>query len=123
MTIHSASMLGLLALVFVEGCATDRDINGVVRAHSNHPDLYLVYFRYGPFIENYTVGWDSLANEAERKHEELSVIVDDAVKMGIPNYLNESRLIPTACTHGIDVVSAMKDEGGGGTAAFKCRVD
>jgi len=119
---YSFAVICLIPFFTISACTSLHEINGSVQPHPNHDDLYLVYFRYSPFIEKYTDGWDALrADVAKQKNiNDKLAVWQNAISVAMPIYLSNNNMIPNECANGIKVISSNSDEGGGGVAAIKC---
>jgi hypothetical protein len=113
-----------LALLMVASACVGSSADVRVAVHPNHPGMYVIHFKYGPFVESYGPGWS--VTDAALKRATTSVEVNDVwrdvLTESARRYLDVTGA-PSDCRGGVSFVGAGVGEGGNGTVLFRCRTD
>ncbi len=122
-------LIAFFILVFsMSACGGGFDIyspNNIYRTIQPHPNregLYLVHYRYKEMIEVYGPGWEKTlaAVRQAKNNKEIYNIWNQTLTLAVPKYLEEKKLIPDECIHGIVAISSNMNESGGGTTVLRC---
>jgi hypothetical protein len=113
----------ILATIFssIVSCADTPPANAPLR-HPNRPGVYVISYRRLELLEQYGQGMEQTTNAVERADSHnKGRIWNEAVAAALERYMQANGLVPSECTRGIEVIESGQNEGGGGSAAFRCK--